>query len=275
MSDWYVYPKNKVYPIAARLPPGCVARGVRWHLDRLRRSFFPQAVRKVSFTLIHPECFAIKWDLQFTILPASKHLEGEIVWLLYKINRSHKDYKNTDKSNMCNIIVFICAVHWHSPRSATKVTSGDERGELIGWTHKNSPDAMQKLPGFTLSYVLVQWLKVSKSTRQFKALQMFLGFHSFVSVIVSHLCLHHSLNWSYIVWLWVGFTGFIYLFFSRSVEASGTQAAPSATSCCLAASGALLDLAIGLVLRFYVLIMAESTQLQPELGWLREVGDRG
>lgn len=82
VTSLYAYPKNEVYPVTARLPPGCVARRVRWRLDRLWNSFFPRAVKKVSFTLIHPYCCAIKWDLQFTIQPASKHLEGKTVWLL-------------------------------------------------------------------------------------------------------------------------------------------------------------------------------------------------
>lgn len=104
-----VYLKNKVYPIAVRLPPGCVARHVLWRLDRLRSSFFPRAVRKVSFTLIHPECCAIKWDLQFTIGPASKHLEGKPFDCL---NWSHRDCRNTDKLNICDYMCCWSFDYW-------------------------------------------------------------------------------------------------------------------------------------------------------------------
>lgn len=106
----------------------------------------------------------------------------------------------------------------------------------------NTPDVMQELLGFAVSCVLVQKRKSpnAKSARQFTAFQTFSGFHSFILVTESRLCLLRSRGWSYIVWLWPWFYRiYIYFFLSRLIKSLGTGAAPSAASCCTAASGAL------------------------------------
>lgn len=99
------------------------------------------------------------------------------------------------------------------------------------WTLKNSLDVMQELLGFTLSYVLVQSLKMhnTKGARPLKALQTFSRFHSFVSVEASRFCLppQPKLKLYCLALTLLLQDLLLFFFFCQLIKSLRTQAAPS------------------------------------------------
>lgn len=174
VSDCYIsaYPKNELYPIAARLPPSCVARHAQWRLDRLRSSFFPRAVKKVSFTLIHvPENEIC--NSQFNLL-ANIWKERPFDCL-----NGSQDCRNAEKLNICAYMRCgqIADVRQGQPQNWHQVMTGKMRGGLEHWC--KSCLVLLFLTSFCSSW---NALRVHVNSKQSKHFQ-----DSFVSVKKSSL----------------------------------------------------------------------------------------